>query len=93
MSDENGKSEELPRGFIKILREVCKGCELCTDACPQNGLRLSAQLNQKGHRYVEQDQSLRCTGCSLCYVQCPSSVIVVYRLKKGRKSLKNKRLE
>ena len=79
----------LPKGFVEILEEECKGCALCVDVCPQDLLYLSDHINQKGHRYVQQIDPEQCTGCTLCYVQCPSSAIVVYKLvkpgKRGRR--------
>ena len=79
---------KLPKGFVEILEEECKGCGLCVDACPQGELALSDDINRKGHRYVQQPDIGRCTGCSLCYVQCPSSAIIVYRLTKPGKGKK-----
>ena len=87
MSQDNGNIDrsKLPKGFVKILEDACKGCGLCIDTCPQNGLQLSNNLNRKGHRYVEQSNIEVCTGCSLCYIQCPTSAIVVYKLSKSKK--------
>ena len=78
----------LPKGFVEILKEECKGCGLCVDACPQDVLSLSDSINQRGRRYVRQTDTERCTGCALCYTQCPSSAIVVYRLTRARKGEK-----
>ena len=74
---------KLPKGFIEILEEECKGCALCVDVCPQDLLYLSDHINPRGHRYVQQLDPEKCTGCSLCYIQCPSSAIVVYRLPRS----------
>lgn len=72
----------LPKGFVNVQKEECKGCGVCIDACLHGQLYLSYSINQKGHRYVQQLDAGKCTGCSLCYIQCPSSAIIVYRLKK-----------
>lgn len=77
-------TENLPRGFVKILEEACKGCALCLDVCPRNALGLSDHLNRRGHRFAVQIDLEACTGCALCYIQCPSSAIVVYRLAKRK---------
>ena len=70
---------KLPKGFVEILEEECKGCALCVEVCPQELLYLSDNINPSGHRYVQQRSPEKCTGCTLCYIQCPSSAIVVYR--------------
>lgn len=72
----------LPKGFVRVRQEECKGCGVCVDVCPHGQLHLSDRVNQRGHRYVQQADAGKCTGCSLCYIQCPSSAITVYRLKK-----------
>jgi len=76
--------EKLPKGFVEILEEECKGCGLCVVACPQDTLSLTDRINQRGHRYVRQTAVERCIGCTMCYTQCPSSAIVVYRLTRAR---------
>ncbi|MCX6144332.1 MAG: 4Fe-4S binding protein, partial [Ignavibacteriales bacterium] len=40
------------RGKVTIAEEICKGCELCITACPQDSLGLSDKINLKGYRYV-----------------------------------------
>jgi 2-oxoglutarate ferredoxin oxidoreductase subunit delta len=71
--------DDLPKGFVEILKEDCKGCGVCVDACPHAALKLSTDLNRRGHRYAYQMTAESCTGCTLCYIQCPSSAIVVYK--------------
>ena len=77
--------DDLPKGFIEILKEECKGCGVCMDACPHNAIELSSDMNRRGHRYAHQMTAENCTGCTLCYVQCPSSAIVVYKLVNPRR--------
>lgn len=38
---------------IIINTEACKGCGLCTLACPKKILAISAHSNNKGYYYVE----------------------------------------
>ena len=70
------------RGTVIIDRDVCKGCELCITACPQNSLGLSAQINIKGYRFAELIQD-NCTGCVNCALVCPDVAITVYRQPKS----------
>jgi 2-oxoglutarate ferredoxin oxidoreductase subunit delta len=77
------------RGTIIVATDICKACELCITACPQECLELSANLNPKGYHYVQLKNDL-CTGCVNCAIVCPDSVITVYRQAKSAKSLSYK---
>jgi 2-oxoglutarate ferredoxin oxidoreductase subunit delta len=75
------------RGTVKIDIETCKGCELCIEACPQESLRLSPNINKQGYHYTVLVKD-NCTGCVNCALVCPDAVITVYReLKKERKPI------
>ncbi len=65
-------------GEIVINIEKCKGCELCIDACPEQTLALSENINQKGYRYAVNIKHT-CTGCASCAAVCPEAIITVYR--------------
>jgi len=65
-------------GTVEFRIEECKGCELCIEACPQDCLAISSDLNQKGYHYVELTADT-CTGCINCALVCPDAVITVYR--------------
>ncbi|MBU0561566.1 MAG: ferredoxin family protein [Bacteroidetes bacterium] len=66
------------KGDIIIDIEKCKGCELCVDACPQDSLEKSRQVNNKGYLYIVKIED-NCTGCTNCALVCPDGVINVYR--------------
>ncbi|NLT52506.1 MAG: ferredoxin family protein [Ignavibacteria bacterium] len=66
------------KGGIIVDIEKCKGCELCKEACPQETLELSRQLNSKGYHYIVKIED-KCTGCTNCALVCPEGVIKVYR--------------
>ncbi len=66
------------KGDILIDIEKCKGCEICTVACPQSTLALSRKLNSKGYHYVVKVKD-NCTGCTNCALVCPEGIIRVYR--------------
>ena len=72
------------RGTVIVDTEFCKGCELCIEACPQECLRLSQTLNQKGYQFAELFGD-SCTGCENCALVCPDFVLTVYREPKKRR--------
>lgn len=72
------------RGTVAIDIETCKGCELCVEACPQESLKLSKEINKQGYHYAVLVQD-NCTGCVNCALVCPDAVITVYRAAKAGK--------
>ena len=56
--------------YVEIESNLCKGCNLCIEACPVNVLRISDKLNVMGYHPVEYTGS-GCTGCSICFYVCP----------------------
>jgi 2-oxoglutarate ferredoxin oxidoreductase subunit delta len=72
------------QGEIVVDVEICKGCELCIVACPEETLGLSETINQKGYRYAVQLKD-NCTGCANCGIVCPDAAITVYRVVKKTK--------
>ena len=71
------------KGKVKIDIETCKGCELCIEACPQDSLQMSKNINTKGYHYAVLVQD-NCTGCVNCALVCPDAVITVYRTTKKK---------
>lgn len=70
------------KGTVIIDSVVCKGCELCIEACPQESLALSDQINKNGYRYAVLVKD-NCTGCINCALVCPDASITVYRQPKS----------
>jgi 2-oxoglutarate ferredoxin oxidoreductase subunit delta len=73
-----GASRSGPRGTVVIDAERCKGCELCSPACPPGVLRMSSRRNASGYLVPELLEG--CTGCSACLMVCPDYCFEVYRL-------------
>ncbi|HTR80143.1 MAG TPA: 4Fe-4S dicluster-binding protein [Bacteroidota bacterium] len=77
------------RGTVLINRDVCKGCELCIAACPQESLGLSDQINRRGYRYAQLVQD-NCTGCINCALVCPDCAITVYQESRIKPNLSSR---
>jgi len=65
---------------ILIDQDRCKGCGLCTTACPRELVQIADCFNAKGYRPAALvDPDGQCTGCANCASMCPDMAIVVYR--------------
>lgn len=70
---------------ILIDQNRCKGCGLCTIACPRELVRIADDFNAKGYRpaaFVDPDG--QCIGCANCAAMCPDVAIIVYRTEKQK---------
>ena len=63
---------------IIVNENICKGCELCIDACPR-GLIILAEdkINSKGYHPAHLTDPEQCTGCRSCAMMCPDVAITV----------------
>jgi len=69
----------LVRGTVVIDAEMCKGCDLCIDACPPGVLVMTtgSVVNTRGYAYPQ--LLVGCTGCRACSQICPDFVFQVYK--------------
>ena len=64
--------------LISIATDRCKGCGLCTIACPEQILLLeNGKLNIKGYHPVCIEDMGECIGCGNCAQMCPDYVITI----------------
>ena len=65
---------------IIVLEELCKGCELCVDACPKGIIALEGKkINSKGYHPAGLTDKSKCTGCASCATMCPDVAIRVMK--------------
>jgi 2-oxoglutarate ferredoxin oxidoreductase subunit delta len=70
--------KDMPKIEISEIR--CKGCGLCTTACPKQLISMSEQINNHGYTpAVFNDPLINCTGCKLCAEMCPDVAIAVFK--------------
>jgi 2-oxoglutarate ferredoxin oxidoreductase subunit delta len=68
----------MPKIEIDELR--CKGCGLCTIACPHKCIVLSEQITNYGYTpAILSEAKHKCTGCALCAEMCPDVAILVFK--------------
>jgi len=69
----------VPRIVIDEAR--CKGCALCTVACPRHLLQIGERINGFGFQpaIITAEGLERCTSCALCAQVCPDVAITVWR--------------
>ncbi|HBL41254.1 MAG TPA: 2-oxoacid:acceptor oxidoreductase [Ruminococcaceae bacterium] len=67
-------------GKITIDENICKGCEMCVNACPKKIIALAKdKINAKGYHPAQCVEPEKCTGCASCATMCPDVAITVER--------------
>ena len=69
-------------GRVIIYEDRCKGCRLCTTACPKKIMVMDDEkLNSKGFHpaTVRAEDMENCISCAFCAMICPDVAIEVER--------------
>jgi len=64
---------------IQINVENCKGCGLCVEACRQEVIKISDQINTHGYYIARITNEEECISCANCAEVCPDIAIEVWR--------------
>lgn len=68
-------------GKVTFDENRCKGCELCTTACPVKIVIMDKnKINIKGYHPATVSDIEKCIACGSCAKICPDSVITVEKL-------------
>jgi 2-oxoglutarate ferredoxin oxidoreductase subunit delta len=63
---------------ITVLKDKCKGCALCTTACPKKIVDIQKESrNQHGYFTATCTDDAACIGCAMCATICPDCAIIV----------------
>lgn len=65
--------------YIEIDEIRCKGCGLCTIACPKKLVSMSQVPNNTGFAAAVFMDPEKCTGCAMCAEMCPDVAILVFK--------------
>lgn len=74
----------LPKAEIRIIRDLCKGCNFCIDFCPRKVLEKSEELNKRGVYPPKAVDEEKCTLCGFCTAICPDFAIFAVEKKSER---------
>jgi 2-oxoglutarate ferredoxin oxidoreductase subunit delta len=71
----------MTKNKIEINEVYCKGCALCTVACPLDLIEMDSSLNDLGYTpaIISPANLAKCTACSLCARMCPDVAITVFK--------------
>ena len=64
---------------VVVNEERCKGCALCTVACPKSIMKLSETINAAGYHPATCIDQEACISCAMCARACPDICIEVYK--------------
>lgn len=72
------RERETEMAKMNVDFEACKGCALCTTACPKKIVEISHEkLNAKGYYTAVCIDDDACIACAMCAMMCPDCAITI----------------
>jgi 2-oxoglutarate ferredoxin oxidoreductase subunit delta len=70
---------EKREATLNIVKDRCKGCNLCIHFCPKEVLEESPEFNAKGYHFprIIKGKEEACAACRYCEMVCPDFSIFV----------------
>ena len=69
---------KVVKGMLRLKRELCQGCGLCIEVCPQSILTIEkASVNSRGYTPIDITDRSSCIECALCAMMCPDLVFEI----------------
>ncbi len=72
---EGAKRWKVPKGYLYLLEDTCKGCGFCYTFCPKGVLAQAEHFNAKGYHPPEVVDAEACVMCRFCEAVCPEFAI------------------
>ncbi|MCX7702573.1 MAG: 4Fe-4S binding protein [Planctomycetota bacterium] len=71
----DAESVKVERGRVVILEDLCKGCGICIEFCPEEVLVAAVGVNAHGYHPPQVAKPEGCVNCGLCSLICPDFAI------------------
>ena len=79
MRDYKGKTYSDGDKEWTNFAELCKGCGLCIEKCPQKCLAFDKERNNHYGTFTVKCDISKCIACGICEIHCPDQAIRVDR--------------
>ncbi len=77
MRDYKGETFSEPNKEWTNFSELCKGCGLCIEKCPQKCLSFDKNRNNHYGTFTVKCDIGKCIACGICEIHCPDQAIRV----------------